>query len=175
MLVILLMCERPKPGARLRGSNDEGGLLTCSRRGAFVTARAPGFAHTAAAELFAQLGRHRVQTLPPRADQTEASALLLLDDRRIGWTGAPAEEEQEKNPNAGHPHRRKRGEIKRSPSPSKLHIYHKPSRSLWINSFMQRVEIEKECTFSCLNPSFMQKDADNLCGDSKKYIFILFT
>lgn len=72
------------------------GLLTSSRRGAFVTARAPGFAHTAAAELFAQLGRHWVQTLPPRADKTEASALLALDDRRIGWRGAPAEEEQGK-------------------------------------------------------------------------------
>lgn len=83
--------------------------LTCSWRGAFVTARAPGFAHAAAAQLFTQLGRNRVQTLPPWADQTEASTLLLLDGRRIGWRGAQEvhREEEEGGGGSGAPENRR--------------------------------------------------------------------
>ncbi len=69
--------------------------LTCSWRGTFVATRAPGFTHTAAAKLFAQLGRHWVQTLPPWADQTEASPFLLLDGRCAGCRGLQEEDKEE--------------------------------------------------------------------------------
>lgn len=81
--------------------SDVAGGLTCSWRGAFVATRAPGFAHAAAAELFAQLGRHWVQTLPPWADQTEASPLLLLDGGCVGWRGAQEEDKEEEGGGVG--------------------------------------------------------------------------
>lgn len=65
----------------LRGAGV--GDLTCSWQWALVAARAPGLAHTAAAQLFAQLSRHRVQTLLPRTDQSETSPFLLVDGRGV--------------------------------------------------------------------------------------------
>lgn len=62
--------------------------LTCSRTGTLVTARTPGLAHTAAAQLFAQLHRHRVQALLPQTHQSETSPFLLADGRGIGWREA---------------------------------------------------------------------------------------
>lgn len=62
--------------------------LTCSRTGTLVTARTPGLAHAAAAQLFAQLHRHRVQALLPQTHQSETSPFLLADGRGIGWREA---------------------------------------------------------------------------------------
>lgn len=59
--------------------------LTCSRIWALVTVRTPGFAHTATAQLLAQLYRHRVQALLPRTDKSETSPFLLADGGGIGW------------------------------------------------------------------------------------------
>lgn len=74
-----------------------------------------------------------------------------------------------KTPNVGHPHRRKRGEIKRFPFNKQTPPLPQTGRRFVeapqrfhqnINLLMQREKDENGFTFSCLDPSFMLKDED---------------
>ena len=60
-----------------------GARLTCAWKGAFLTVRAPGLAHTTTAELLGEVDRQRVHTLPSGTDQSVTRPFLFRDHRGV--------------------------------------------------------------------------------------------